>query len=323
MKFHKHFRVYLLVCSLVVALQPLNGFAQSNSDAAKTNQTLKQRDGQTDFDFEIGTWKTHLKRLLHPLTGSTTWVEYDGMTVVQKVWNGRANLVELNVDGPAGHIEALSLRLYNPESHQWSLNFANSAGGTMSQPTIGEFKNGRGEFFDQETLNGRAIFVRFVISDITPTSCRFEQAFSNDGGKTWEINWIAVDTRSGDPKLDRAIEKANSEFIAAMKTGDAAPIAAPYTDDAVFIAFDGTCTQGRTEIEKMYRARFERSGLASSTKVNSERLVVDGELAYESGYAEIRSLKQGKLEINGGRFLTVWQRQAAGEWKILRNVVLP
>ena len=118
--------------------------------------------------------------------------------LVHKVWNGRANLVELEVDGPAGHIEALSLRLYNPESHQWSLNFSNSGGGTMSQPTIGEFKNGRGEFFDQETLNGRAIFVRFVISNITPTSCHFEQAFSDDGGKSWEVNWIATDTRVKD-----------------------------------------------------------------------------------------------------------------------------
>src|SRR3989440_7063697 len=166
--------------------------------ATKTNQTLKERDGPHDFDFEIGAWKTHLKRLLHPLTGSTTWVEYKGTTVVRKVWNGRANLVELEVNGPTGHIEALSLRLYNPESHQWSLNFSNSGGGTMSQPTIGEFKNGRGEFFDHETLNGRAIFVRFVISDITPNSCRFEQAFSDDGGKSWETNWIATDIRVKD-----------------------------------------------------------------------------------------------------------------------------
>src|SRR5256885_3176744 len=102
MKVHKHFRTYLLLCNLVVFLQPLNGFAQSNSDAAKTNQTLKARDGQHDFDFEIGTWRTHLKRLLHPLTGSATWVEYDGTTVVRRVWNGRANLVELEVDGPSG-----------------------------------------------------------------------------------------------------------------------------------------------------------------------------------------------------------------------------
>ena len=153
------------------------------------------KDGQHDFDFEIGTWKTRLKRLVKPLTGSTIWVEYEGTTVVTKVWNGKANLVELDVSGPAGRIEALSLRLYNPESKQWSLNFSNSTGGVMSVPTIGEFKNGRGEFYDQETLNGRAILVRFVISDITPNSCHFEQAFSDDGGKTWEVNWIATDTR--------------------------------------------------------------------------------------------------------------------------------
>jgi hypothetical protein len=196
----KHLRTFLLVCSLAVALQPIHGFAQSNSDASRTNlqQPPKERDGQHDFDFEIGTWKTHLRRLLHPLTGSTTWVEYEGTTVVRKVWNGRANLVELEASGPAGHFEGLNLRLYNPQSRQWSLNFSNINSGTMSQPTIGEFKNGRGEFFDQETLNGRAIFVRFVISDITPNSCRFEQSFSDDGGKTWEVNCIAIDTRVKD-----------------------------------------------------------------------------------------------------------------------------
>jgi hypothetical protein len=163
---------------------------------AMPQPTNPRRDGAHDFDFEIGTWKTHLRRLVHPLSGSSTWVEYEGTTVVRKVWNGRANLVELVADGPAGHFEGLSLRLYNPESHQWSLNFANSATGTLSQPTIGEFKNGRGEFFDQETLNGRAILVRFVITDVTATSCRFEQSFSDDGGKTWELNWVAVDTRA-------------------------------------------------------------------------------------------------------------------------------
>jgi uncharacterized protein (TIGR02246 family) len=129
--------------------------------------------------------------------------------------------------------------------------------------------------------------------------------------------------RSGDPKLDRAIEKANSEFIAAMKTGDAATIAAPYTDSGVFIALDGSCIQGRTEIEKMYRARFARLGVATSAKINSKKLVVDGDLAYESGTGEVGWLKDGKLSVNGGRFLTVWQRQANGEWQILRNVVLP
>ena len=108
-----------------------------------------------------------------------------------------------------------------------------------------------------------------------------------------------------------------------MKTGDAATIAAPYTENASFITIDGACIQGRTEIEKMYRDRFARSGPARSTTINSKKLVVDGDLAYESGYGEIGLLKDGKLSINGGRFLTVWQRQANGDWKILRNVVLP
>jgi hypothetical protein len=169
--------------------------AQTNSSSSGKAKVAEVRDGQHDFDFEIGTWKTHLKRLIHPLSDSVTWVECDGTTEVRKVWGGKANLVELEVDCPGGHLEALSLRLYDPQSHQWSLNFSNSSSGTLGQPTIGEFKNGRGEFFDQETLNGRAIFVRFVISDITGNSCRFEQSFSDDGGKTWEVNWVATDTR--------------------------------------------------------------------------------------------------------------------------------
>jgi hypothetical protein len=196
----KRIRAFLLLGSLIVILRPLQGLTPQNSDASGTNtqRASTERDGQHDFDFEIGTWKTHLRRLVHPLTGSHTWVEYEGTTVVRKVWSGRANLVELKADGSAGHFEGLNLRLYNPQSHQWSLNFASIAGGTLSQPTIGGFTNGRGEFFDQETLNGRAILVRFVLSDITPNSCRFEQAFSEDGGKTWEVNWIATDTRVKD-----------------------------------------------------------------------------------------------------------------------------
>jgi len=159
------------------------------------SQTNQPRDGQHDFDFEIGNWKTHLKRRLRPLTGSNTWVEYDGTSVVTKVLNGKANLVELKVDGPAGHLEGISLRLYNPQSHQWSLNFANVNDGTLTVPSIGEFREGIGEFYNQDTLSGRSILVRFVISDITPNSCRFEQSFSADGGKTWEVNWIATDNR--------------------------------------------------------------------------------------------------------------------------------
>jgi hypothetical protein len=188
----EHLLACLILCSPVVALLPGKALAQSTSDSTST---LVERDGQHDFDFEIGSWKTQLSLLQNPLTGSTTWVEYEGTSIVRKVWHGRANLVELEVDGPAGHIEGLNLRLYNPQSRQWSLHFSNSRLGTMSEPVIGEFKNGRGEFFGRDTLNGRAIFVKFVISNISADSWRFEQSFSDDGGKTWEVNWIAIDTR--------------------------------------------------------------------------------------------------------------------------------
>jgi len=133
-------------------LRPLPVFAQSDVSQTSPQHSTAKRDGQHDFDFEIGTWKTHLSRLVHPLTGSTTWIELEGTSVVRKVWDGRANLVELEVDGPAGHVEGLSLRLYNPEAHQWSLNFANSRGGTLGQPTIGEFKTDEASFSTRRFL---------------------------------------------------------------------------------------------------------------------------------------------------------------------------
>jgi hypothetical protein len=194
----KHRLPGVLAVSAALLAYPLPSHAQDNTQTTVAEHTDTRRDGQHDFNFENGTWKTHLTRLLRPLSGSTTWVEYDGTTTVREVWNGRANLLELEADGNTGHIEALSLRLYNPVSHQWSLNFANSAGGALGTPTIGEFKNGRGEFIDQETLGLRAILVRFVITHSSPTTCHFEQSFSDDGGKTWELNWIADDSLISD-----------------------------------------------------------------------------------------------------------------------------
>jgi hypothetical protein len=182
--------------SMLLAAVITDGVVAMAEEPKRMTPAAKERDGQHDFDFEIGKWKTHLRRRLRPLTGSNTWVELDGISVVRKVWDGKANLVELTIDLPdGGHFEGLSLRLYNPTAKQWSLNFVNAGEGTITPPTIGEFRSGRGEFYGQESLNGRAILVRFVISDITADSCRFEQSFSDDGGKTWELNWIAVDTR--------------------------------------------------------------------------------------------------------------------------------
>jgi hypothetical protein len=251
----------LVVSSLLVLFQ-VHGFAQE-SDVSKSGSqpAITQRDGQHDFDFEFGTWKTHLRRLQDPLTGSTNWAEYDGTTVVHKIWDGRANLIELEADGPAGHFEGLSLRLYNPQAHQWSLNFASSSGGALTQPTIGEFKNGRGEFYDQETLNGRAIFVRFVISDMTPNSCRFEQAFSDDGGKTWEVNWIATDTRVSDESAVKAsldqsgVQQHDFDFELGNWKIHLKRLAQRLTGSHTWVEFDGTSVtrkvwNGRSQIEE-------------------------------------------------------------------------
>ena len=181
------FKPFLLVCCLIAL--PFTSLAQPKSDTTAT--TIQQRDGQHDFDFEFGAWKIQLKRLAKPLTGSTSWLEYSGTSVVRKVWDGKANLGELEVSGATGRIRGLSLRTYNPQSNQWHIGWVNSADGTMGPAMIGGFKNGRGEFFNQESFNGRAIFVRFIFSDITANTFHFEQAFSDDGGKTWEANWIA------------------------------------------------------------------------------------------------------------------------------------
>ncbi len=197
----KHIRTYLTLCSLIVVLQVLQGSAQQNSDAAKASaqSVVAERDGQHDFDPLIGSWKYHLKRRLHPLTGSNTWVEFDGSGVCSKIWDGRAQLDTFEVDSPAaGHIEGLTLRLYNPQSHQWRLSWANSKNGILDPPQIGEFKNGRGEFYAQDTINGKTILIRFVWTDLTTNSPHFEQSFSDDGGKTWEVNWITDQTRVSD-----------------------------------------------------------------------------------------------------------------------------
>jgi hypothetical protein len=193
--------VLSLIAAAVLLLSPAPETAQTAAvpTAAGAPQNASQRDGQHDFDFLYGSWKAHLKRLVKPLTGSTTWVEFDGAAKCGPVWGGKANLDTLEVDDAktSTHIEGLTLRIYNPASHQWSLYWANAKNGVLSLPaTVGSFDGkGRGEFYDQEEYEGRMIFVRYVWSNITPTSAHFEQSFSADGGKTWEVNWIYDCTR--------------------------------------------------------------------------------------------------------------------------------
>lgn len=148
-----------------------------------------------DFDFNFGTWHTHIRRLLHPLSGANAWATYDGTVTVRKALGGAANVEEIEANGP-DHFELLDVRLYNKASHQWSLNGASSAEGTLETPMFGGFEDGRGVFYDQEAFEGRTILDRQTFFDITPKSYSFEKAFSVDGGRTWEPNFIAHLTRT-------------------------------------------------------------------------------------------------------------------------------
>lgn len=153
------------------------------------------RDGAHDFDFDIGVWTTHITRRVHPLTGSNETMQLTGTVTVRKVWDGRAQLEEIEADGPRGHWEGMTVFLYDPEARQWSMNFANSAAGKFSTPMVGRFENGRGVLFGPDTLDGRPILVRAVWSDFTPTSHTYEESYSVDGGKTWELAFTAHKTR--------------------------------------------------------------------------------------------------------------------------------
>lgn len=239
----------LLVVAMVAMLahEPLS--AQSNG----------YRDGSRDFDFEFGEWTAHIARLENPLTGSTTWAEYTGTSVVRQVWNGRANLGELDVAGPAGRIEGLSLRLYNPETRQWRISWASSRNGVIDPAMIGGFRDGIGEFYNQEMFNGRSIFVRFIFSDITPTSFRLEQAFSEDGGKSWEANWIAKFERSGetDESAQAGIRSLWSRLDALWNERDAQRFSELFTVDGNFVFVDtGVSLDGRAAIQESFAERF-------------------------------------------------------------------
>ena len=158
----------------------------SDSNVQETEQ-----DGRRDFDFFIGTWKAHHQRLRERLKGSTSWEEFESVTVARKLLGGLGNMDEIMLERESGRTLGVTVRLFDPQTRQWSLYWVDSANGwNWSLPQIGEFKDRRGEFYAHEPFAGKHIFSRYIWSDITETSCRWEQAFSTDGGKTWETNWI-------------------------------------------------------------------------------------------------------------------------------------
>jgi hypothetical protein len=164
-----------------------------DSQVSTGGSTASLRDGSHDFDFLIGDWKAHVRRLPERLKGSNVWVEYDGISNHKKLLDSNANFEEFDVSSPDHklRIKAQTLRMYNPESHQWSIYLVDLDKGTLAvPPVVGQFDGKRGEFYNQQTWEGRAVLVRYVWLDISPKASRMEQSFSPDGGKTWEVNWI-------------------------------------------------------------------------------------------------------------------------------------
>ncbi|WP_407659371.1 hypothetical protein [Jiangella rhizosphaerae] len=187
-------RRLVVVCLSLLALTA--GAASGEAAPIPSTAQAAAADGQHSFDWEIGTWRSDVRVLADPLSESPDeWLEFSGTSVVRPLMDRRANVVEFDVQGPAGRIEALNLRLYEPQADRWSLSFANLRDGLLAPAVYGGFHDGVGEFFGDDQLNGRPIRVRFRIVRQGPDKARFEQAFSDDGGETWETNWIVVDRR--------------------------------------------------------------------------------------------------------------------------------
>ena len=170
--------------------------AQQDGSIIADPPAVAEDADQRGFDFDLGAWKTHSRRLLHPLSRSQDWVEMDGTTVVRKVWGGRANLAEYDANGTAGHITLMALRWFKPATHEWTIDFATPQVGMLSSvPGVGTYRNGRIDFYDYEMIGGRSVLVHFSMWKITDDTAQSEQAFSEDGGKTWEVNWVNQYTR--------------------------------------------------------------------------------------------------------------------------------
>ncbi len=169
------------------------GLSPSTAQAAENGAPVVPN---TDFDFWIGDWKQKNRRLRTPLAGADDWYEFESRSTARHIWGGLGNMDEYYGDAPSGKITGMSMRFYDPKAEQWSIYWATAANPRVGVPTIGSFKNGVGEFFDQEDLNGKSILVRYTWSKITPVSCRWDQAFSDDFGKTWETNWIMENARA-------------------------------------------------------------------------------------------------------------------------------
>jgi hypothetical protein len=180
----------------IVAISLVGGasFATAGDSAQDPTAVFAapQRDGSHDFDFLIGDWKAHVRRLPDRLNGSKAWDVYDGISNHHKLLDTNANFEQFEVSSADKklHIKAQTLRMYNPDTHQWSIYGLDLDKGELDAPVIGEFHGNQGEFYNHQTWKGRVILVRWTWLNVSPKAAHMEQSFSPDGGKHWEVNWI-------------------------------------------------------------------------------------------------------------------------------------
>lgn len=168
----------------------------SSSPAAVATPSAEPGSAVHDFDFFMGKWRVHHRRLKERLAGSDEWQEFEGTSEAWPLLGGAGNVDDNVLELPAGTYRAISLRSYDPETEQWSIWWLDGRNpGRLDPPVVGGFQDGIGTFQCDDTFNDKPIVVRFLWSNITEATCRWEQAFSPDGGTTWEVNWIMESTR--------------------------------------------------------------------------------------------------------------------------------
>ena len=153
-----------------------------------------------DFDFWFGRWSVLNRRLRRRLAGSDEWEEFTAEVVARPLLDGMGNEDEFRTDHDGGMI-GMSFRFFDPRTRLWSIYWADSRRcGLLDPPVVGSFADGIGMFEGPDSFEGRPIRVRFIWSQIDTPGPRWEQAFSADGGQTWETNWIMEFTPAGDER---------------------------------------------------------------------------------------------------------------------------
>ena len=182
-----------LVVPVMSAVLGAAYLAQASQDYPQPPPFKPNLSGLHDFDLRAGEWVSHNRRLKERLAGSHEWVEFDGTQSFRLLMDGYANEDEnvLNMPG-GGAYKGVTLRAYDSKSGQWAIWWLDGRTpfGDLDPPVKGRFVNGVGTFYSDDTLRGKPVRVRFVWSNITADSAHWEQAFSPDGGKTWEVNWV-------------------------------------------------------------------------------------------------------------------------------------